>query len=340
MRTVQRTASSPNPLALALALALALLRAVAPALALPTLAAAQQATTRDANVLFPIPVIEQRMRFDSLVVIDVRGSRAEGDRTQRVVLTYPDSSTMLIKWAKSAPGGSAFNNEPRYEIAAYELQKLFLDEDDYVVPPTLARAVPVDWFRRFDPEATPTFDDVNSVVLVMQYWLSSVTNEGFWDRKRFDTDTLYARYLANFNILTHLIRHSDSNSGNFLISQYDGKPRVFSVDNGVSFRSDESNRGFEWRELRVNRLPRATVERLRAITPEDLQRTLGVVAHFDRAGDQLVLGQPGENFNPGRGVRRSPAAVQFGLTASEIRDVENRLRRLLQRVDQGRIQVF
>ena len=50
---------------------------------------------QDGNVLFPITLIEKRLISDTMVVLDARGSRAQGDRTQRVVLTYPDSSVML-----------------------------------------------------------------------------------------------------------------------------------------------------------------------------------------------------------------------------------------------------
>lgn len=301
---------------------------------------ATQARAQDANVLFPISVIEHRLRDEPLVVLDVRGSRMAEDRTQRVVLTYPDSSVMIVKWAKSARGGSAFNNEPRYEIAAYELQKLFLSEDEYVVPPTIGRAVPVDWLKQYDSYAAPTFDGLQSTVLVLQYWLSQVTPDSFYMKSRFETDTVYARHLANFNILTHLVRHNDANVGNFLVSQSETNPRVFAVDNGVAFRSPVSDRGYVWRDLRVDRLPRATVERMRAITLEDLHAALGVLVHFDIHDGQLMLGEPTANLGDNRGVRRTREAVQLGLTGAEIRDVHNRLRRLLERVDQGRIQTF
>jgi hypothetical protein len=299
-----------------------------------------RAQAQDANFLVPIGVIERRLTVEPLVVLDERGSRAEGDRTSRVVLTYPDSSVMVVKWAKSAPGGGTFNNEPRYEIAAYLLQKLFLDESDYVVPPTLPRAVPLTWLKQYDSGATPTFDNTTSVVMVMQYWLQQVTPDKFYDQPRLEADTVYARHFGDFNILTYLIRHNDANVGNFLISQNAENPRVFSVDNGVAFRSPISNRGYEWRDIKVKKLPRATVERLRKITPEDLQRALGIVAHFEIRENELVAAEPAANPNPGRGVRRTEQFVQFGLTTAEIRDVENRLRDLIKRLDEGKIAVF
>ncbi len=295
---------------------------------------------QDSNLLFPVDTIVRRMRDEALVVLDLRGSRAQRDRTQRVTLRYPDSSVMIVKWAQAAPGGSTFNNEPRYEIAAYELQRLFLDQADYVVPPTIARAVPLEWLRQYDATAEPTFGRTSSVVMVMQYWLSQVTNENFYDRARFESDSVYARHFADFNILTYLVRHNDSNIGNFLISLNPAKPRVFSVDNGVAFRSEASDRGFTWRDLRVDRLPHATVERLRRITREDLERTLGVIAHFEIHNGELIYGEATANLAPNRGVRKTDHAVQFGLTTAEIRDIERRLRQLLERVDEKKLEVF
>lgn len=296
-----------------------------------------------AQFAHPIPVLERRMRDDSLVVESVRGSRMVVDRTQRVTLDYPDSlgGPMQIKWAKAPRDGADFNNEPRYEIAAYELQKLFLDEADYVVPPTVGRAVPLEWFRQYDEMAPATFRGVNSVVLAVQYWMQGMTPEGYWNKDRFEADSVYARHLGDFNILTYLIRHSDSNAGNFLATPQDAaNPRVFTVDNGVAFRSPVSDRGYEWRSLRIERLPHATVERLRKITEADLQQALGIVLQFDVRDGQLVAAPRTTNIQANRGVRRTDELVQFGLTSAEIRDVYNRLTDLLADVDSGKIKVF
>ena len=47
------------------------------------------------------------------------------------------------KLRPAATKGDIFNNVPRYEIAAYRLQMLYLDPDDYVTQqrPTVLRAV-------------------------------------------------------------------------------------------------------------------------------------------------------------------------------------------------------
>src|SRR5690606_19442280 len=137
-----------------------------------------------------------------------------------------------------------------------------------------------------------------------------------------------ARRIANFNILTYLISHRDSNTGNYLISLLED-PRVYSVDNGVSFESLSSNRGEVWRDMLVDRLPRSTVDRLAMITREDLERVLGIVAEFEIRDGELVPVPPGENMSRNRGVRVSDTRVQFGLTTREIRALERRLNQLV-----------
>jgi hypothetical protein len=299
--------------------------------------AAVPAAAQDANFILPVTEVEEHLRSMEFRILQWRGSRSLEDRTQRVVLGFADSSTIAVKWANSAPGGGAFNNEPRYEAAAYEFQKLFLEPDEYVVPPTVIRAFPVAYVAEQMPGATATFRDAESVVVVLQYWLSQVTRENFWDARRAGEDSLYARHVGNFNALTYLIRHNDANIGNFLISQYAGNPRVFSVDNGVAFNAPSSDRGTDWRNLHVRRLSPRTVQRLRAITRADLERALGTVAEFEIRDGALVAVTPGENLGPNRGVRRSGSRVQFGLTRAEIGGIEARLRNLLNQVDRGRI---
>lgn len=306
---------------------------------------AQGGVAQDPNVLLPVDTVEWRLTRDSMTVIDRRASRGIRDeRTSRTALAFPDGTMLLVKWARAAPGGETFNNAPRFELAAYELQKLFLDEPEYVVPPTVARAFPLSRYAALDPgdpDDRPTFRGTRSVLVLLQYWLYNVTPDGFWDRDRFQTDSVYARHFANFNIMTNLVRHGDENEGNFLISTVPDNPRVFSVDNGVAFSSRESDRGFRWRWLRVNRVPAGTVQRLRTLTLDDLTAQLGTVAEF--AIDAHGLLEPvarTSSLDPRLGIRHKDDRVQLGLTRQEIRGVWRRVRELLERVDNGKIEVF
>jgi hypothetical protein len=325
-----RVGASLGPAARLLAITAPLLALAAP----PTIAG------QDANLHLPVPLIEAHLRGDAFRILDWRGSRAIVDRTQRVAIAFEDSSVLLVKWANASPGASAFNNEPRYEAAAYDIQKLFLEPEDYVVPPTVLRSFPLAYVREQVPDVPATFSGVASVLVVLQYWLSMVEPTDVWDPARAESDLVYARHVGNLNVLTYLIRHGDSNIGNFLKSTFDGNPRVFAVDNGIAFRSPSGNRGTAWRDLRVKRLPRATVERLRTITRADLDECLAILAEYEIREGELVPVSPGANLGARSGVRQRDGRVQIGLTAAEIGDVAGRLRRLLDRVDRGQIELF
>lgn len=298
-------------------------------------------SAQDGNILQPVDTIEARLEEGLFQVVDERGSRFEGDRTSRVALAFPDGEMMVVSWARAPRGGEEFNNSPRYELAAYEIQKLFLDEPEYVVPPTVLRAFPREWYRRLEADVPATLSQADAVVVELQYWLFSVTDEEFWDPDRFEADTAYARNFGNFNILTYLIRHNDANVGNFLVSTIPDNPRVFSVDNGLAFASRVSDRGARWRNLRVDRVPAHTVERLRALTPEQLTRHMETLAQFRiREDGEMVSTEITENLDRGRGIRVRDEVVQFGLTEREIDAVWRRIERLLSDVDRGRLKVF
>ncbi|MFW5946880.1 MAG: hypothetical protein ACOCUW_00195, partial [Gemmatimonadota bacterium] len=292
-------------------------------------------------ILLPVDTVESLLAEGQFRILDRRGSRFEGDRTSRVALDFGNNRLLAAKWAEAPRGGDETNNSPRYELAAYRIQSLFLEPYEYVVPPTVARAFPLDWYRTLVPRARATFRGTESVVVVLQYWLFNVTPDGFWDEDRFARDTVYARHLANFNILTYLIRHNDENEGNYLVSSSRGTPRVFSVDNGLSFDSEVSDVGAGWRSLNVDRLPGTTVDRLRALTEDQLIRRLETVAEFRvREDNTLVAVTPGPALSGSRGIRQADGRIQFGLTRREIRDVWRRLQRLLDDVDDGDLQVF
>jgi hypothetical protein len=157
--------------------------------------------------------------------------------------------------------------------------------------------------------------------------------------ERFAADPVYARHIGQLNVLTYLIRHRDSNMGNFLVGKAEVGARVFSIDHGVAFASEESDRGDVWKDMRVDRLPADTVERLRQITPELLTDRLGVLAQWKLEGRSYVPAASGANLSKNSGVRREGNELQMGLTKSEISAVHRLLTKLLERVDQGEISV-
>ncbi len=321
-----------------------LFRALAFVTAAAAVAAPRPATAQDANFLLPIADIDRILREGEIEVIDVQPSRGlPGERTYRVTL-QSGGHVLQVKYAPAAEGADEFNNRPRYELAAYDIQALFLDEREWVVPPTSIRAFPLDAVRatvaRTGAAANPpqqTFDEWPMTLVALQYWMFNVDlPDELPDEDRIEEDVVYERLLGNFNLLTYVIGHSDSNRGNFVQSMDPAWPRVFSVDNGVAFASEESDRGTRWRDLRLDRYPASAIDRLRGISLDALQARLGILVQFEIRDGNFVEVEPTENLDPGSGVRHDAERIQLGLTESEVRAVHRRIVRLLEWVDDGR----
>ncbi|MFV1986006.1 MAG: hypothetical protein ACC682_01885 [Gemmatimonadota bacterium] len=313
-----------------------------------TLAVPLTSSAQDANVALPVEEIEQLLATGELQVISAVTARGlPSERTYQVTASA-GNAMLQMKYAPAAKGADEFNNRPRYELAAYAIQRLFLDPSNYAVPPTVARAFPTNQVQdvlnlvpvEYKPEAEQTFNEWGMTLVLLQYWLWNVEVAEKLDDKDLKKDDLYATHLGNFNLVTYLIRHNDSNQGNFLRSTVADNPRIFTVDNGVAFSNEESDRGFYWRDIQVDRFAAGSIERLRGVTADDLQATLGVVAEFELQGGNFVPVAPSENLDPGRGVRHDDTRVQLGLTESEVRQVYRRLERLLGWIDGGRYSVF
>ena len=306
------------------------------------LAPLTNAAAQDANIKQPVADLEQLLAAEPLVITHAEISRpnAKGDITLRADVSFGGAPPLRVKLRKAEPGANSFNNVPRYDIAAYELQKLFLDPAEYVVPPTALRMVPLADFAKYSPGVARTFLTADQVLAVVQYWLSDITVVAdVYSPERFAADPVYARHIGQLNVLTYLIRHRDSNLGNFLLGKAEVGPRVFSIDHGVAFASEESDRGDAWKDMRVNRLPADTVERLRQITPELLTDQLGVLAQWKLEGRSYVPVASGTNFSKNSGVRRKGNELQMGLTNSEIKAVHRLLTKLLESIDNGKISV-
>jgi hypothetical protein len=304
------------------------------------LSLAAAATAQDANIKQPIAELERLLAAEPLVITHAEISRpnAKGDITLKADVSFGGAAPLRVKLRKAEPGADSFNNVPRYDLAAYELQKFFLEPAEYVVPPTNLRMVALAEFAKYSPGVRRTFPAADQVVAVVQYWLSDIKSiPDVYDAARFAADPVYARHIGQLNVLTHLIRHRDSNQGNFLIGKAEEGARVFSIDHGVAFASEESDRGDVWKDMRVTLLPADTVERLRKITPELLTERLGVLAQWQLEDGNYVPAAKGASMSESRGVRRSGDDLQMGLNKSEIRAVYRLLEKLLERVDAGEI---
>lgn len=309
------------------------------------------AHAQDARFVLPPDELERRLVHEEFTIESASISRpkVEGDITLRAEVKFIDGFAMRAKIRRATRGASKFNNEPRYELAAYLLQKKFLTPDEYVVPPTSIRFVPVETLRKYAKAADPTFSGAEYTLCVMQYWLNNVSapNDAY-DRDRFERNALFARHLANLNLLTYLISHKDSNSGNVLMAVIpdskgqpdEADPRVFIVDNGVAFDSEESDKGAIWQPLRVKRIPKDSYERLSAITQEELRALLATVAQWEIRDGVPVAVPPAEPRSDHKGVRSSGKNIQLGLTKNEIRDIYRQIVALRNLVTSGDIETF
>jgi hypothetical protein len=293
---------------------------------------------------WPLPPSELEWRFErepfTISAIDDAGTGRTG--AFKLALRFKDGKTLQVKW-KPAPDESLdqWNNSPRRELASYAIQRLFLHENDYVVPTSVLRCIPIEDYGPIQADAKPTLEASRCVLGVLSVWLKDVSApEPFFDAARFERDQLYARHFSDFNLLSFLINHRDGAHNNLLLSTNASEPRSFSIDNGISFESFPWNMSvINWNDLRVPWVRKASIDRLRSVDEARLE-SLGVVAEMTRGEDGIFrVTAPGENLEEDEGVRTEGERIQLGLTDLEINRVEGRIERLLEQVDEGKLAV-
>ena len=261
------------------------------------------------------------------------------------LVTEDEVTGKELKWKfkKMVPGWlDSFNTSFRKEIAAYEVQKFFLDPEDYVVPTALPICVSRERYLKVIGYAAASLEGTDCVLGLASTWLVNVTvPDRLYDESRFLEDPTYAYYMSNFNILTYLIQHRDARVGQFLVSKDDKRRQVFSIDNGISFGFWPYNFFItQWDTIHLPALRKDSIDRLRKIRRQDLNR-LEVVAQMERDENGIMQPvPPGENMNPKNGATYIDGTLQFGLTTSDLDDLWERIQSLIAEVDAGNIQVF
>jgi len=283
------------------------------------------------------------------------GAGAGTTGAEKVTLSFPDDGVVLdFKWKLVDPSWKlvtqrydGINNSPRKELAAWVIQRLFLDPEDYVAPFTTAYCVSMANYSDKSGEAEPTIEGSQCMLGVGALWMKDITlSIPVLDPVRFDRDYVYAYFLANLNLFTYLVKHHDGREGNFLVSKDDARRQVFSIDNGVSFGAGFSGLFYNWfvanwNSIRVPALRKESIDRLRGLEEADVTAVLGVVSQLERDDEGVYRNvPPGENLDPSRGVRIEGKTIQFGLTDDEIEDVWERIEDLIEDVDDGEIPVF
>jgi hypothetical protein len=237
-------------------------------------------------------------------------------------------------------------NDPLRELAAHAIQKLFLDPHEYIVPPAAGHCFPLSFYRlTVDENARPTFSTVPCVYGILSYWLEDAqsledaqergllaSDERVFDPARFRNDDAYKRAVAHLNVLTYLIRHSDSHPDQFLVAGSRRDIRVYSIDNSVSFGPFKNPTVIEnWSKVLVPAFPRETLARLEELSVTGIDG-LATLEQYAIEHGQLVPDSPIVNVTPRRkAVRWLGQKLQVGLTRSEINGLRTRLRDLLHR---------
>lgn len=256
-------------------------------------------------------------------------------------------SVLRAKWRAQSSGGLI--NEPRKELAAYAVQKLFLDASERVVPATVAHCFPTAEYRRFDREAESFLPGVDCVLGFLSYWLEDARTvdgarragwlgpgSGVWDRQRFERDDGYRESVSNSNLLTYLIDHGDAHEEQFVLQATPHGLRAFVVDNSIAFRSIKNPLLVvrqDWSELQVPALSPKSIARLRALALDEFAR-LGNVAELALENGTLVHTSPARRMpSDGTTMTWDGKRLRIGLTRGEIQLVAARTRDLLSRRD-------
>ena len=304
----------------------------------PTLA---QPSGPDGNIPLPAPELQRRLQNDPFEIVAVGKTKGGIMATEKLTLAFADGERVEVKWKAAPDGGEGVDNSPRRELAAYTAQQLFLDPDDFVVPPVAVRCIPLDAYRPVDPSAKPNLPPARCIYGTLSAWLEHVSQpDSTWDPDRFSRDPRYAYRFGNLNIFTYLIAHHDAKASNFLMSTDALDPQIFSIDNGIAFSGIYNVFTWHFDHILVGGLPAQSIERLQRITPDDVER-LAVLAELQPDADGILRPAPASAASDHQeGVRRVGDGIQIGLTTGEIAGIRERLQALLADVRDGKEQVF
>ena len=291
----------------------------------------------------------ERLLSGDLTLLGVTDPPSGSQGAKLLTLRGTSEGKVVVFRAKWRPLSSDdLLNESRKELAACAVQKLFLDDSEWVAPPTVARCFGLREYRAFIPSEEASFAGTDCVFGFMSYWLEDILSlsaarkrgllvgEGILDAKRFERDPVYRASLAKANLLTHIINHGDAHDDQFLLQPTTGGLRAFVVDNSISFQSIKNPMLLfreDWSQIQVPWLPKGVLERLAKLTDDDYAG-LAHVTQFQRRGLELVdvHGSP-PGKSDGSALSWNGDRLRVGLSSNEIDLVKSRIQRLLARAD-------
>jgi hypothetical protein len=282
---------------------------------------------------------------------------AGGKQEARVLTLVAASGTEPVrfraKWrAQSTAHGL---NDPRKEVAAHALQKLFLRPEDWVLPASAGYCFELAHYRTsIDPAAQPTFGGTRCVFGTLAYWLEQarglaearklgmLRGPSLLDLEAFARVPSFRRTLADTNLLAYLASNGDTHAHQFVLTGSRQRPRVHLVDYTIAFaeyRNPTLGWQDQWSILHVPALAYESIARLSALRFEELEQLL-VIEEYEARDGLLLPTEASAPFQRDLGLRWSGSRLQLGLTEREISQVWNRLRELLARVERGELQTF
>jgi len=303
--------------------------------------------------------IEAILRDPRLTIVG--SAPTPGGRQDAKVLTValPRDGGQIVLRAKWRPLSSeSLTNDPRKELGAYAVEKLFLEPHEYIVPPTTGHCFARDDYRAVvDEKAEASFQEQGALCVfgILSYWLENVAEpesareEGVWsadhilDESLFHKNGAYRKSIADLNLLTYLIRHGDAHDQQFLITKDRQRPRVYSVDNSIAFQSIKNPMLLfrqDWSTIQVPAVSKRSVARLQSLSEDEWAR-LPVIEQYIKRGTALVPAPPGEVIGPpDNGLRWVGLGLQIGLTEGEIAGVRSRLSNLVDEISSRNVRTF
>jgi hypothetical protein len=304
--------------------------------------------------------VEAMLRAADLTILG-SGATGEGIQGAKVLtLALRGSEGRVVFRAKWRPYSVTSSvSQPRNELAAYAIQKLFLDETDYVVPPVAGHCFPLHDYRRVEPDAEPSFPRLRCAFGFLSYWredvvsLDTAEEQGWFESERgpfdehlFLRDPVYRSSIGEVNLLTYFIDHDDSHSDQFMLARKPGHTSVTVVDNSMCLLSpwnDKLERDEDWSRFQVPALPRRALERLVRLTDDEIA-TLQVIEQHELR-DGLLVSTPGSGApargDPSAGMRWATRdRLQVGLTDREIALLRLRRDSLSERASRHEYRLF
>jgi len=302
--------------------------------------------------------VERLLRHPDLEVLGVSATPGGLHGAKVLTLAVPTENGRVVlraKWRAHQTAG--LTNDPRKELAAYAVQKLFLEPHEYVVPPAVGRCFELDAYRRsVDAAAVASFDGIDCVFGYLSYWLEGVEDledaledgwldgESMLDGELFANNPLYRRSLADVNLFTYLIHHGDAHDEQFVLTLERHALHVYSVDNSIAFESFKNPMVLlfreDWSRIKVPALRRQPIERLRRLDRRAVSQ-LALIEQFENRAGLLIPEPPTPPVGrTDAGLRWLGDELKVGLTAHEIDGIWRRWRELLAQIEAGGIQVF